>query len=174
MQRPKSHPKTNLHTNACRLVDSDFISLNSVFSFTLEACCDLVGFNRQRLLPFSGKDSCLTRDISGQSVYCNPPWSFAIQRIKTIRTCHAKSPINTNVAIVLLQWPQFNATISGRSLLRQVPTNILVFTKPSPLGKRHSIVKGSLAYGLLVHRQRHSYEGVTNSCEEYGFVIKCK
>ena len=46
VQRPKSHSKTILYTNAWRLVDSEFDSFNAVLSFTLEACCDPNGFNR--------------------------------------------------------------------------------------------------------------------------------
>ena len=43
----------------------------------------------------------------------NPPWSLAIQCVEHIRTCHAKSPMNTKVVIVLLDWPQFNAATTG-------------------------------------------------------------
>ena len=38
-------------------------------------------------------------------------------------------------------WTQFNVATNGLILLRQAPTNTPVFTKPSPLGKRHTIVK---------------------------------
>jgi hypothetical protein len=79
--------------------------------------------------------------IAGQSVYCNPPWSLAVQCVEHIRTCHAKSPMNTKVVIVLLDWPQFNATTTGLKLLRQIQTNTPVFTKQSLLGKRHTLVK---------------------------------
>ena len=96
VKKSKRLPKTNLHTNAWRLIDSEFNSLNALFSFALEACCDPEGSNRHASLPFySEKDSFLSRDIAGQSVYCNPPWSLAIQCVEHIRTCHAKSPLNT-------------------------------------------------------------------------------
>jgi len=49
--------------------------------------------------------------------------------------------MNTKVVIVLLDWPQFNATTTGLRLLRQDPTHNPVFTKPAPLGKRHIVVK---------------------------------
>jgi len=74
-------------------------------------------------------------------VYCNPPWSLAVQCVEHIRTCHAKSPMITEVVIVLLYWPQINAATNGLRLLRQIPANTLVFTKPSPLGKRPTAVK---------------------------------
>ncbi len=74
-------------------------------------------------------------------MYCNPPWSLAIQCVEHIRTCHSKSPMNTKVVIVLPNWPQFNSVTTGLRLSHQVPIDTLVFTKPSPLGKRHTIVK---------------------------------
>ena len=58
VQKPKRHHKIHLHTNAWRLVDSEFDFLNALFSFTLEACCDPDGTNRHGSLPFySEKDS---------------------------------------------------------------------------------------------------------------------
>ena len=92
----KSLPKTHLHTNVWILVDSHLNFLNALFSFTLEACCDRDGSNRHGLLPFySKKDSFLSRDIAGQSMHCNPPWSSTVQFVEHIRACHAKSPMNT-------------------------------------------------------------------------------
>ena len=64
-----------------------------------------------------------TRVIAGQSVYCIPPWSLAVQCVEHIRTCQAKSPMTTKVVIVFLDWPQFNAATVGLRLLRKVPTN---------------------------------------------------
>ena len=83
----------------------------------------------------------LSHDTTGQSVYCNPPWSLAVQCVEHIRTFYAKSPLNTKGLIVLPNWPQFNAVIAGLILLRQVPIDTPVFTNPSPLGKRHTVVK---------------------------------
>ena len=116
--------------------------MNALLTFTLEACCDPDGSNRHGLPPFySEKDSFLSHDIVGQFVYCNPPWSLPLQCVEHICTCHDKSPMNTKAVIVLPDWPQVNATAIGLRLLRQVPTNTPVFTKPSPLGKRHIAVK---------------------------------
>ena len=133
LRKSKRLSKTHLHTNAWRIIDSEFDSLNALFSFTLEACCDPEGTNRHGSLPFySEKDSFLSHDIAGQSVYCNPPWSLAVQCVEHIRTCHSKSPLNTKALIVLPNWPQFNAATTGLRLLRQVPIDTPVFTKPSP------------------------------------------
>ncbi len=70
----KCLPKTHLYTNAWRLIDSEFNTLNALFSFTVEVFCDSDGTNRHGSLPFhSEKDSFLSHDIAGQFVYCNPP-----------------------------------------------------------------------------------------------------
>jgi len=119
VQKSKPLPKTHLHTNAWRLIDSEFDTLNALFSFTIEACCDLDGTNRHGSLPFySEKVSFLSHDIAGQFVYCNPPWSLAVQCVEHIRTCHAKSPLNTKALIVLPNWPQFNVASTALRLLR--------------------------------------------------------
>jgi hypothetical protein len=121
--------------------------VNALFSFNLEAFCDPYGFNRHCLLHFHfTKDSFLNHDIAGQYVHCNPPWSLALHFVEQIRTCHAKSPMNTKGVIVLPDWPHFNAATIGLRLLRQVLTDFSLFIKPSPLGKRHTIVKIPLAY----------------------------
>ena len=52
VQKPKRLPKIHLHTNAWRLIDSEFDSLDALFSFTLEACCDPDGTNRHGVLPY--------------------------------------------------------------------------------------------------------------------------
>jgi len=80
-------------------------------------------------------------DIAGQSVYCYPSWSVVVQCVEHIRTCHAKSPLSTEALIVLPNWPQFIAVTTGLRLLRQVPIDTPFFTKPSPLGNKHTFVK---------------------------------
>ena len=102
VRKAKRLPKTHLHTNTRRLIDSKFDSLNAIFSFALEACCDLEGSNRHGSLPFYyEKGSFLSHDIAGQSVNCNRPWSLAVQCVEHIRTSHAKSLMNTKAVIVL-------------------------------------------------------------------------
>ena len=79
VRKPKRRPKTHLHTYAWKLIDSEFDSLNAIFYFSLEACCDPAGSNRLSLPFYAEKDSFLSRDTSGQSMYYNPPWSLALQ-----------------------------------------------------------------------------------------------
>jgi hypothetical protein len=46
VRKIKRRPTTHLHTNAWRLTDSLFDSVNAIFYFSLEACCDPAGSNR--------------------------------------------------------------------------------------------------------------------------------
>ncbi len=57
VRKSKRLPKIHLNTTAWRLIDSEFDSLNALFAFTLEVCCDPDGSNRHGALPFySEKD----------------------------------------------------------------------------------------------------------------------
>jgi len=94
-------------TNGWRLSDEDFDELNKVCSFTLEGCCDPFGLNGHQNLPFySEQNSLLDYDVSGQSIYCNPPWSLPIKCVEHIRACHSKSPLDIEAVIVLSDWPK--------------------------------------------------------------------
>ena len=94
------------------------------------------------MLPFySQRDSFLSHEVVGQSVFCNPPWSLAVQRVEHLRKCHAKFPSNTKEVSVLPEWPQIKYVTTCLKLLEQIPIDTRVFTKPSPLGIRHDLVK---------------------------------
>ncbi len=66
----------NLPTNGWRLNDVEFDKLNNLYNFTVEWCCDPSGLNRHGTLPkYSELNSLIDNDVSGESIYCNPPWS---------------------------------------------------------------------------------------------------
>jgi hypothetical protein len=61
-------------TDGWRLSDKEFDELNRVYGFTLEGCCDPLGLNGHRDLSFYyEQSSLLDHDVSGKSIYCNPP-----------------------------------------------------------------------------------------------------
>ena len=83
-------------TDGWKLNDTKFDEINRTYSFTLEGCCYPLGFNYHRNLPlYSEQNSLLDRDVSGQSIYCNPPWSPAIECVEHLRACHSKFPLDT-------------------------------------------------------------------------------
>ena len=77
-------------TDGWRINDRKIGELNRTYSFTLEGCCDPLGLNRHHNLPYFEQSSLLDHDVSGQSIYCNTPWSRAIKCVKYIRACRSK------------------------------------------------------------------------------------
>jgi len=99
--RRLSNRKKNLPTNGWRLNDVEFEKLDKLYHFTVEGCCDPSGLNRHGTLPFySELNSLLDNDVSGESIYCNPPWSLAVACVQHKRACHAKAPMDTKAVIV--------------------------------------------------------------------------
>jgi hypothetical protein len=100
--RRLSNRKKNLPTNGWRLNDVEFDKLNSLYHFTVEGCCDSSGLNRHGTLSYySELNSLLDNDVSGESIYCNPPWSLAVTCVQHLRACHEKAPMDTKAVIVL-------------------------------------------------------------------------
>ncbi len=97
-------------TDGWRLNDTEFEQLHTIYKFTVEGCCDVLGLNGHMNLPFyPEQNSLLDHDVSRQSVYCNPLWSLAIQCVEHLRACHSRAPLDTRVVIVLPDWPKFKA-----------------------------------------------------------------
>ena len=66
-------------TDGWRLNDKEFDDLHSIYKFTVEGCCESLGLNGHKGLPFYSKEnSLLSHDVTGLSFYGNPPWSLAI------------------------------------------------------------------------------------------------
>jgi hypothetical protein len=97
-------------TDRWRLSDKEFVELKKIYNCTLEGCCDPLGLIGHRsLLFYSEQNSLLDQDVSGQSIYCNPPWSLAIECVQHLRACHSKSPLDTKAVIILPYCPKFKA-----------------------------------------------------------------
>jgi hypothetical protein len=61
-------------TDGWRLNDKEFDELHSIYKFTVEGCCDSLGLNGYKGLPFYSKEnSLLDHDVFGHSVSSNPP-----------------------------------------------------------------------------------------------------
>ena len=76
------------------------------YMFTLEGCCDPLGFNGHINLPlYSENNSLLAHDVPKQSIYYNPPWYLAIKCVEHLRASHSKSPLDPKAIIVLPDWP---------------------------------------------------------------------
>jgi hypothetical protein len=118
--------------NGWRLNDKEFDELHSIYKFAVEACCDSLGLNGRKGLPFYSKEnSLLSHDITGQLAHCNPPWSLTIECVEHVRTCHSRSPLETRAVIVLRDWPKFKALTKELKLSKQLPKGEKVFMRTS-------------------------------------------
>jgi len=116
-----------------RLSDKEIDELNIIYNFTLEGCCHPLGLNGYRNLPFySDQNSLLDHDASGQSIYCNPPWSLAITCVEHLRACHSKSLLDTKAIIILPDWPKFKAVTKELKLIKRLPKVEKVFMRTTP------------------------------------------
>jgi hypothetical protein len=94
-----------------------------------------LGLNGRWNLPFySEQISLLDHDVSGRSIYCNPPWSLAIKRVEHLRACHSKSPLDTKAVIILPDWPKFKALTKELKLIKRLPKEEKVFMRTIPSG----------------------------------------
>ena len=109
-------------TDGWRLSDTEFDESNTIYNFTLEGCCDPLGLNGHRNLPFYSKQNSLSdHDVSKQSIYCKSPWSLAIKCVEHLRACHSKSPLGTKAPIILPEWPKFKALTKELKLIKRLP-----------------------------------------------------
>ena len=74
----------------------------------------------------------LDHDVSGQSIYCNPPWSLAIKCVVHLRACRSESPLDPKAVNILPDWPKFKAVTKEMKLINQLPKGEKVFTRTTP------------------------------------------
>ncbi len=92
-----------------------------------------MGLNGHRNLHFySEQNSLLDCDVSGQSIYCNPPWLLAIKCVEHLRACHSKSTLDTKEVIILPDWPKFKAVTKELKLIKRLPKGENVFMRTTP------------------------------------------
>ena len=138
-------------------MDSEFDRLHKKMNFTLEACCDTKGDNGHAGLRFySPQDSLLNHDVSGQTIFMNPPWSKAKLFMDHVRQCHASDPKNTKALLVLPKWAAFNDITKDLTLYEEKPARQQLFTRsPESDGTAREPVTPApwpLCYWLLDHR----------------------
>jgi hypothetical protein len=119
-----------------RLNDKEFDDLHNFYKISVEGCCvtcEFWGFNGHKGLPFYfEQNSLMDHNVSGQSVYCNPPWSIAIQCVEHLRVSHYRSPLETRAVVVLPDWPKFKAITKELKLIKQLPKVEMVIMMTSP------------------------------------------
>jgi hypothetical protein len=102
VRRRLSSRSKNLTAYGRRFSDTEFNKLNQLLRLEEERYCGPSGLNRHGNLPLSSKkDSLYDRDVSGQSINCNPPWLPAIECVEHLRACHSKLQLETEANIAL-------------------------------------------------------------------------
>ena len=88
--------------------DSLYVFVGGVFSFNdvyLSLASVREVFNDFTLCV----ESMFDRTDTGQSLYCNPPWSLAIDYVEHLRAFPSKSPMDTRTVVVRTDWPKSKA-----------------------------------------------------------------
>jgi len=131
--KPRVHtlrPKGKV--NDWRLLDSIFDPLHEQFHFTLAGCCDSEGKNGHAELPFcSPLNDILKFDITGHTVFINPPWDLVDQILRHLNECRKKDVVNTR-AVLVLPWDKFKHLTKGMKLLKEYPAGTPLFTSSPP------------------------------------------
>ena len=96
----------------------------------MEGCCDPLGLNGHMNLPFyPERNSLLDHEVSGQSIYWNPPWSLAIKCVEHLRACQSKSLLGTRVVNILPNWLKLKAVTKELKSIKQLPKGEKVFMR---------------------------------------------
>jgi len=119
-----------LPTDGWKLNDRKFNELHKLYKFTMEGCGNLwvCTVTRVSFLILT-KFFIRSYDVSHQSIYYNPPWSLVIQCVEHLRACHSRTPLDTRVVILLLDWPKFKALTKELKLIQQLPKGEMVFMR---------------------------------------------
>ena len=125
-------PKQLRTTVEWRLIDEEFIPLHKEHEFTFEACCDDEGLNSHADLPFaSPSNSILDNDMSGESIFINPPWGMATTVVAHLEACRAKDVENTKAVIILPVFKQFESMVKDWKIIREWSAGTTLFTRPT-------------------------------------------
>ncbi len=76
---------------------SFFDELNKEFHFTLDPCCTYL--NKKCEKHYTKEDNGLSKDWSGETVFCNPPYGREI--VEWVRKCHYESTKGTTVVMLI-------------------------------------------------------------------------
>ena len=112
-----------------------FLALNKKFGpFTLDGACDVAGSNAHVAENFCSKDDPFQRrDLSGQNIWLNPPFSQAADFLEHYLRSKAKDPTIRGV-FILPKWPSrpWWKLVKNFKLYKEYPAGSQLFTCPAP------------------------------------------
>ena len=102
--RPEANA-SKFKTNDWMLDRIRFKELEKLYGpFDLDACADNLGRNSQLKHYCCPNDSFLEKDVSGQSIYMNPPYDNVYAFLRHYMDCKEKKPETTRGLFVLPAW----------------------------------------------------------------------
>ena len=134
-QKLKSKPSPK-DTSDWMLNRSEFLKWQRELgvTFSVDACCDPDGFNSHVPTRFYSKDkSFLQADVSGETVWCNPPFHSAVTFLSHYLQCKSTAPWSTSGVFILPKWrnPKWANLTQGMRLLHEYPAHTQLFTRPN-------------------------------------------
>lgn len=104
-------------------------------AFTLDAACNRDGSN-SHCARFCSEEFPFTQsDVSGQQVWCNPPFQLGLVRewVLHFMQCRARKPMDTGGAFMVPAWKGFAEVFQQYpdfQLLKEYPPGTVLFSKP--------------------------------------------
>jgi len=95
--------------------------------FTVDICAS--PNNAQVPRYFTRASSCLGQDLSGETVWCNPPWVGIADIVSHYKKCKKRSPTSTSSVFVVPAWnAPWVKEFQGWTLLRSYPKGVHLFS----------------------------------------------
>lgn len=109
-----------------------FEKLDAEFHFTLDPCC--THENAKCKKHYTAEENGLLQDWSGETVFCNPPYSNGSQNA-WVKKCHDEGQNPETVVVALLpsrtDTMRFHQYILGKAEIRFIPGRIKFVGAPS-------------------------------------------
>ena len=115
---------------------SEFEELDAMVGpFSVDICA--APNNAQVPRHYTRASSCLAQDLSGETVWCNPPWVGLAEIVQHYKACKMRSPATTSAVFVVPAWDApWVREFRGWTLLRSYPKGVRLFTLVDDHGNR--------------------------------------
>lgn len=131
---------------------TEFSRLNAQYGpFTVDAACDTNGYNSHVSGNyFSSANSFLNNDVSGQAVWCNPPFRHATEFLTHYLSCKSHAPTTTSGMFILPKWDKWAHLTKHMTLVHEYPARTQLFTKPVSSGSPERTFVGPTPWPIQV------------------------
>ena len=108
--------------------------------FTWDAACNDSGDNALCRSFSCPARSFLDTDVSGHTVWINPPYTMIKQFIQHYKSCKLRNPTATSACFVLPKWTgDWVAELAGMQLIKEYPIHSVLFSAPAGDGSRRQL-----------------------------------